>query len=220
MSNTDHLKTATTTESRDEDLVAQAKAGNLQAFETLATRHERSIYTVALRITRNETDAEDITQQTFLNAIEHLNGFRGEASFRTWVQRIATHAALKILRKRRGLPTVSLDQSAGPADDSGPLPHPEFIADWRESPRELAERAETARGIQEALDQLSEKHRLVFLLRDVQGFSVKETADALGLSEANVKVRLLRARLQLREQLTAVFGDASRRLEPHRHADP
>jgi RNA polymerase sigma-70 factor (ECF subfamily) len=97
------------------------------------------------------------------------------------------------------------------------LPHPEYIADWRESPAELATRSETQRLIDAALAELDERYRLVFLLRDIEGFSVKETADALGLSEANVKVRLLRARLELREKLTRAFGDESRRLQPHAH---
>src|SRR5664280_2015998 len=94
---------------------------------------------------------------------------------------------------------------------------PEYIADWRESPEQLAERNETARLIDDALEKLDEGHRVVFLLRDVEGLSVKETADALSLSEANVKVRLLRARLQLREQLTHAFGDEHKRVTPHVH---
>jgi RNA polymerase sigma-70 factor (ECF subfamily) len=99
------------------------------------------------------------------------------------------------------------------------VPHPEYIADWRQSPAELVGRHETARLIDEALNELDEKHRVIFLLRDVEGLSVRETADALGLSEANVKVRLLRARLQLRERLTRAFGDPARRFEPHRHEE-
>ena len=204
-------------QSDDAELVRRAKAGDLAAFETLATRHERRIYTVARRITANDHDAEDVTQQAFVSALEHLDGFREEASFATWLQRIATHAALKIVRKRKGLPTVSLEQNTEPQEGYDTVPHPEFIADWRESPAQLAHRKETARLIDDALNRLDDKHRLVFLLRDVEGFSVKETADELGLSEANVKVRLLRARLQLREQLTGVFGDPTKRLEPHRH---
>jgi len=204
-------------EPSDADLVRRAKAGDLAAFETLATRHERRIYTVARRITGNEEDAEDVTQQAFLSAIENLDGFREEAGFATWLQRIATHAALKVLRKRKGLPTVSLEANTEPQEGYDTVPHPEYIADWRESPEELVGRNETSRLIDEALAELDDKHRLVFLLRDVEGLSVKETADALGLSEANVKVRLLRARLQLRERLTRAFGDPARRLEPHRH---
>ena len=187
----------------DADLVRRARAGGLDAFEELVNRHERRIYTLARRITANEQDAEDVTQEAFLSALEHLAGFREEASFGTWLSRIATHAALKIIRKRKGLPTEPLEEQ----DD---LPHPQYIADWRESPEQLAQRNETAHLIDDALAALDEGHRVVFLLRDVEGLSVKETADALGLSEANVKVRLLRARLQLREQLTRAFGDKTR----------
>jgi RNA polymerase sigma-70 factor (ECF subfamily) len=195
----------------DPTLVQAAKAGDLDAFEELVNRHERRIYTLARRITGNEQDAEDVTQETFLSALEHLAEFREEASFSTWLSRIATHAALKIIRKRKGLPTESLDATA----EDGALPHPETIADWRESPEQLAQRNETARLIDDALTKLNEGHRLVFLLRDVEGFSVKETADALGLSEANVKVRLLRARLQLRERLTHIFGGTPVTKPPH-----
>lgn len=193
----------------DEELVRRAQHGELAAFDELVTRHERRVYAIARRITGHDHDAEDVTQQTFLSAIEHLPEFRGESSFSTWLLRIATYGALKIIRKRKGLPTESLDDPD--------LPHPEYIADWRENPVTLAQRHETTRLLDEALAELDEKHRLVFLLRDVEGLSVKETAAALGLSEANVKVRLLRARLQLRERLTQAFGDPAKRLAPHRH---
>ena len=202
------------------ELLRRAQGGDLEAFETLVAHHERLIYTLARRITGHDHDAEDVTQQTFLSALENLHRFRGEASFATWLRRIATHAALKVIRKRKGLPTVSLEENLEPQEGYDTVPHPEYIADWRESPERLVRKNETARLIEEALSQLDEKHRLVFLLRDVEGLSVKETAAQLGLSEANVKVRLLRARLQLREQLTRVFGDPAKRLEPHRHNDP
>jgi RNA polymerase sigma-70 factor (ECF subfamily) len=207
----------TSTASDDSVLVRRAKAGELDAFETLVSRHERLVYTIARRLTGNDQDAEDVTQQAFIGAMEGLDTFRGEAGFGTWLRRIATHAALKILRKRRGLPTVSLDAATEPREGYDTVPHPEYIADWRETPEQLLERRETARLIDDALERVDEKHRLVFLLRDVEGLSVKETAEALGLSEANVKVRLLRARLQLRERLTAAFGDPAKRLQPHRH---
>lgn len=201
----------------DADLVRRAKAGDLDAMDTLVSRHERAVYSLARRIVGHDEDAQDVTQQTFLDAIEHLDTFREEARFSTWLLRIATYAALKVVRKRRGLEMVSLEAATEPQGDEGTIPHPEFIADWRQSPEELTSRSEARRLIEEALDQLDEKHRLVFLLRDVEGFSVRETAEALGISEVNVKVRLLRARLQLRERLTQAFGDSFRRLEPHRH---
>ncbi len=174
------------------------------------TRYERRVYSLAYRMLRNPHDAEDVTQQAFVSALEHLADFREESSFYTWLMRIASHAALKVIRKRKGLPTDSLDDPA--------IPHPEYIAAWKDSPAKLAQQNETGKLIEEALAELDEKHRLVFLLRDVEGLSVRETAEATGLSEANVKVRLLRARLQLREKLTRAFGDPGKRIEPHRHA--
>jgi RNA polymerase sigma-70 factor (ECF subfamily) len=207
-------------EALDVDLIGRAKAGDLAAFEALTNRYERRVYSLALRMLRQEQDAEDVTQQTFLSALENLAGFRGEASFATWLLRIAAHAALKIIRKKKGLQTVSLEEATEEADGSDGIPHPEYIADWRESPSELVERNEVRRLLEEALDRLDEKHRLVFLLRDVQGLSIRETAEALDLTEANTKVRLLRARLQLREQLTRVLGDPERRLvrsHDHKH---
>jgi RNA polymerase sigma-70 factor, ECF subfamily len=204
----------------DAEWVRRAQAGDLDAFEALTTQHERRVYSLALRMLHHEQDAEDVTQQAFLSALEHLKDFRGQASFGTWLLRIAANAALKTIRKRKGLPTISLEASTEPAEAGDAIPHPEFIADWRQSPSQLAQRNEIQRLLEETLNHLDEKHRLVFLLRDVEGLSIKETAQALNLSEANVKVRLLRARLQLREELTRVLGDPERRVvrgEGHRH---
>jgi len=207
-----------TPETPDAELVRLAKAGELDAFEGLTNRYEQRVYGLAMRMLRQEQDAEDVTQQTFLSVLENLEGFRGEASFSTWVLRIASHAALKIIRKRKGLNTVSLEEATEPSDDLNSVPHPEFIADWRQSPEHLVERNEVRRLLDDALTRLDEKHRLVFLLRDVEGLSVRETADALELSEGNVKVRLLRARLQLREDLTRVLGDPARQfVRSHHH---
>jgi len=208
-----------TSQVSDAELVRRAKAGDLGGFEELVERHERRVYTLALRIVQNVYDAEDVTQTAFISALENIAGFREEARFATWLYRIATHAALKVIRKRKGLDTVSLEEATEPRDDGEGIPHPEYIADWRQSPEELVERNETQRLLDEALVQLDEKHRLVFVLRDVEGLSVKETAAALGLSEANVKVRLLRARLQLREHLTRVLGDPQKRLAHGHHHD-
>ena len=201
----------------DAELLRRAKAGDLDAFETLSTRYEQRVYSLALRMLRHEQDAEDVTQQAFLSALENLNGFRGDASFGTWLLRIATHAALKVIRKRKGLATVSLEAATEEADNYDTIPHPEYIADWRQSPEQLVLKNETQRLLEDALAKLDEKHRLVFLLRDVEGLSVKETAEALGLSEANTKVRLLRARLQLREELTRTLGDPERRVARTHH---
>jgi RNA polymerase sigma-70 factor, ECF subfamily len=201
----------------DARLVARAKTGDLAAFEELTTRHERQIYSLAYRILQNPHDAEDVTQQAFLSAVENLAKFREESSFATWLYRIATFAALKVIRKRKGLDTVSLEEATAPREDYDAIPHPEYIADWKQSPEQLVERNETRRLLDDALAQLDEKHRLVFVLRDVEGLSVAETAEALGLTESNVKMRLLRARLQLREELTRTLGDPARRIARGHH---
>lgn len=208
-----------TAEIDDLEWVRRARSGELDAFEALVNRHEQRVYALALRLLRQEQDAEDVTQQTFISAMENLGGFRAESSFSTWLLRIATHAALKIIRKRKGLPTRSLEEATELDETTDNIPHPEYIADWRQSPEQLVERHEMRRLLDDALAQLDEKLRLVFLLRDVEGLSIKETSAALGVSEANTKVRLLRARLQLREQLTRAFGDPQTRLLHRPHAN-
>ena len=201
----------------DEELIRRAKAGDIDAFEQLTEKYESKIYSLAMRILQNIYDAEDVTQQTFLNVIENLKNFRGDSTFYTWIMRIATYAALKIIRKRKGLDTVSLEQATEPNKENDEIPHPEYIADWKENPSDLVNKKETMQIIEQALAELDENYRLVFLLRDVEGLSVKETAEILGISEANVKVRLLRARLQLREKLTHLFGDPKTAVKPHNH---
>lgn len=201
----------------DLPLVRRARAGDFGAFEELVGRYERHVYTLARRIVGVEADAEEVVQETFLSLVEHLADFAGQSAFKTWLVRIATNHALKVLRRRRTHPEVSLDGPAGAEDDAGPLPHPEFIAPWRDDPADLAQDHETRRLLDQAVGELDEKYRVVFVLRDVEGLSTEETANAVGISEANVKVRLLRARLMLRERLTRVLGDQGRRVEGHRH---
>lgn len=195
----------------------RARLGDFAAFEAIVARFQGRVFGLARRITGQEQDAEDVVQQTFLSVIENLDDFRGESSVATWILRIAANHALKILRKRRGLPTVPLD--AGAEDDSyAGIPHPDFIAQWRDNPADLAQHAETKRLIESSLAELDEKYRVVFVLRDVEGLSIKETAELVGISEANVKIRLLRARLLLREKLTRTLGDESQRMTPsHDH---
>ena len=203
----------------DMELLRRAREGDFEAFSSLVERFQRRVFAVTRRIVGNQHDAEDVTQQTFLSVMDHLGDFREESSVATWILRIATNHALKVLRKRRGLPTVSLETPTGDGEDSyGALPHPEFIAQWRDEPARLAQQREVRQLIEAALDELPEKYRVVFVLRDVEGLSVKETAEALGLSESNVKVRLLRARLDLRERLTRALGDEATRMFPsHDH---
>jgi RNA polymerase sigma-70 factor (ECF subfamily) len=203
---------------QDLGLLRRAQQGDFAAFEALVDRFQPRVYGLARRILGQVQDAEDVTQQTFLSLIEHIDQFRGESAVATWVLRIATNHALKLLRKKRGLPTVPLETGADPEDSYATLPHPEFIAQWKEDPASLAEKAEMRRLLDEAVAELDERYRLVFVLRDIEGLSIRETAEALELTEANTKVRLLRARLQVRERLTRVLGDEATRVFPdHSH---
>ncbi|OGV69803.1 MAG: hypothetical protein A2283_13075 [Lentisphaerae bacterium RIFOXYA12_FULL_48_11] len=204
------------TDADDSRLVRAAKDGNLAAFERLVTSNERRIYGLARRITGSDEDAEDVTQQTFLSAMQNLSSFRESAAFSTWLTTIAVNAALKIVRKRQGLPTTSLDEATKPDVDRR-IPHPEYIADWRQNPEQLVQNRETRRILDSAIAELDPGLRAVFLLRDVENLSVKDTANALHLKESNVKVRLLRARLKLREKLTLLFGDPDHRYLPAEH---
>lgn len=200
----------------DRILVRQARDGEYEAFERLLSKYERRIYTLALRIVSIREDAEEVVQETFLTVLEKLSDFREEARFHTWLTRIATNHALGILRRRKKTLDVSFDDA--PADTE-PLEslRPEYIASWRKSPADILHEKESEAILKEALQELDEKYRLVFLLRDVEEFSIQETAEILGISEANVKVRLLRARLMLREKLTKVFGDENQVFEPEDH---
>jgi RNA polymerase sigma-70 factor (ECF subfamily) len=199
------------------ELVRRAKAGDFAAFEQIVCQLQPRVYGLALRILRQAQDAEDVTQQTFLSLVEHIEDFREESSLATWVLKIATHHALKVLRKRRGLSATSMSEFPG-TDSYHDVPHPEFIAPWSQTAEEIAEQAEVQAELDRALADLDDKYRLVFILRDIEQLSVRETADTLGLKESTVKVRLLRARLALRERLTRKFGDASQILTPdHKH---
>lgn len=196
----------------DGELVRRAKAGEYPAFEALVSKYERPIYTLARRMVGNNEDAEDVVQETFSSVVEHLADFREEATFYTWVSRIASNHALKVIRKRRGLTTVPLDEES--VSDGQDFPRPEFIAPWSEDPEAAGKDPKIRKLVENALGELDEKYRLAFVLRDIQGLSTEDAARALGISEGNLKVRLLRARLQLRERLTRVLGDETARLAP------
>jgi RNA polymerase sigma-70 factor (ECF subfamily) len=205
------------TPDNDRPIVLAARRGDFSAFESLVSKYERRLYALALGIVRHRQDAEEVVQQTFLSVIEHLAEFREESSFYTWLMRIATNHALGLLRRRSLRATVPLAPDGGP-EDYADVPRPGFIARWKQTPDQIAANRETGRLLAEALDALDEKYRLVFLLRDVEALSTAETAEALGITEANVKVRLLRARLMLRERLTRAFGDDATRLQrQHEH---
>jgi len=183
-------------------LVTRAREGDQAAFTTLVKRYENKIFRLAKRITQNDHDAEDVLQETFLKAYTHLDGFKGDSKFYTWVVRIAVNQALMKLRKRKSEDrTISIDEPI----DTGEETVTREIAVWEENPEERYSRAELAAILEEAISSLRPVYRTVFLLRDVEDFSTEATAEALELSVPAVKSRLLRARLQLREKLTRFF---------------
>jgi RNA polymerase sigma-70 factor (ECF subfamily) len=186
----------------DQELLQRVRAGEREAFYTLVSRYERPLYRSALAITRNPTDAEDVVQETFLRAYEHLAQFRGEAKFQTWLTQIALNTARMKLRKNHGALWESLDQPR--ATEEGVLPRD--VREWRENPEQQLGREEIEALLHQALKGLPAGYREVVALRDIQLLSTQETAEILGLSVANVKTRLLRARLQLRERLAAHLG--------------
>lgn len=205
-------------EPTDIDLLHRAKSGDFAAFQRLIVNLQPRVYGLAFRILQQAQDAEDATQQTFLALIEHIADFREESSIATWVLKIASNHALKILRKKRGLKVVSMSDMVSEENYSD-VPHPEFIAPWSKTADEIAQVAEVQDEIEKALSELDDKYRLVFILRDVEGLSVRETAEAMELTESTVKVRLLRARLALRERLTQKFGDSMQAMIPdHKHS--
>jgi RNA polymerase sigma-70 factor (ECF subfamily) len=181
-------------------LVAAAQAGDISAFETLVSRYERKIFRLAQNITQNREDAEDVMQEAFLKAYEHLSGFQGNSRFYTWLVRIAVNQALMKLRKRRPN-QVSIDEEVNTGEDL----IPREVEDWGPSPEDRYKQTEMSDILSSTIADLDPPFRIVFQLRDIEELSTEETAEALGLSVPAVKSRLLRARLKLRQKLDRYF---------------
>jgi RNA polymerase sigma-70 factor (ECF subfamily) len=183
------------------DLVTRARNGDTEAFNDLVRRYERKIYRLAKNITQNDEDAEDILQDTFLKAYEHLGDFQGNSKFYTWLVRIGVNEALMKLRKRKSDRTVPLDEPV----DTGEETVVREIAVWDEDPEQKYSQEELAQILNDSVQSLKPAFRTVFILRDIEELSTEETAQTLNISVPAVKSRLLRARLQLREKLTRFF---------------
>ena len=185
-------------ERSEAELIARVKGGDVEAFYEMVRPYERAVFLAALSLVKNDADAEEVAQEAILKAFKSLSRFRQEAKFSTWLIQISINEAKMKLRKDRRHLYESME--AGQQNDEGDY-IPKDFADWREIPSEALEQSELRKALTKALDSLPEKYRTVLILRDVQYLSVKETAEALGLSEANVKTRLSRARLQMRDCL-------------------
>lgn len=182
-------------------IVGQVLAGDAQAFGNLVRTHQERVYRTTLAVTKNPDDAEEAAQETFLKAFHNLGQFRGASRFTTWLTRIAINEGLQIVRKRRN--AASVDELLR-TDDEG-LPMPRQFEDWHENPEQLYAKEEIRQFVEEAIQSLPFAYRVVFMLRDVEELNTDETAEALGITVAAVKSRLLRARLMMRESLAPRF---------------
>lgn len=187
----------------DEDLalVKASSNGDIAAFETLVGKYDRKLLRIAFRITDNLDDAQEAVQEALFKAYQKLSQFQGNSKFSTWLIRITMNECLMSLRKRNRIAQELVLGDDDGSGDSAPLD----LADWAPNPEQLYSRAEFHEILRKALAGLGPRLRAVFVLRDIEGLSISETATALGLHETAVKARLLRARLQLRGNLSHYF---------------
>ena len=196
------VKPADPMEVREQDLIRRVQAGEKELFYQLVKPYERRIYAAAFAVLRNEAEAEDAAQEAMLKALTHIRQFRAEARFSTWLTQITVNEAL--MRRRKAHSEI-MEPIGERQEDDGTYT-PRDFADWREIPSEVLERKEIRQKLASAVAGLAAKYREVFMLRDVQHLSIEETAEALGITQASVKTRLLRARLMLRDLLAPGLG--------------
>jgi len=183
-------------------LIDRAKQGDKAALSELVNRYSERIYNLALRILRNKEDAEDVLQETFLAVVEKLHTFNGRSSFFTWIYRIATNASLMRLRKKKLIFQDLLDN-----EEFQESVESRVFIDWSQDASLNVFDTEVKQKIDEAVNKLSDIYRSVFILRDIEGLSIKETSEILGITEENVKIRLRRARQYLRNHLSDYFEE-------------
>ena len=195
--------TSITSNPTDHHLIAEFKAGSMEAMEKIVGRYEDRIFTFGLKMCGHLQDAEDIAQETFLNAFRYLKDFREETKLKNWLFMIATRACIRKRRKKKCEPDyeISLDSFVHEDGSDGKYE----IPDWSDDPSDNVMRAELKKIIDAAIQTLPHKYRLVFNLRDIEGFSTKETAEILEISTQSVKTRLHRARLFLREEISKQY---------------
>jgi RNA polymerase sigma-70 factor (ECF subfamily) len=188
------------------ELIAAVLGGEIQLYHELIQPYERSVYVMALSYVKNEADAEDAAQETFVRAFRKLSSFRAESKFSTWLMSITINEARTRLRRQALIRMEPLDQ----LPDENMSISPALLRDWREIPSEVLEREEVRNLILRAVEQLPDIYRQVFLLRDVEELTVSETAETLNISVPSVKVRLHRARLMLQKQLAPQLKTVNR----------
>jgi RNA polymerase sigma-70 factor (ECF subfamily) len=180
------------------------RAGDRGEFARLVDTYSGPLYRLALKMLGNPPDAEDVLQNTFLKAFQHIGEFEGRSSLSTWLYRIASNEALMLLRKQR--PEITLSDTT-PEDEDNSDYEPAQFTDWCCLPEEEFLSSESRAALDRAVQHLPETLRIVFILRDIEGLSIQETSQTLSLSETAVKTRLLRARLRLRDDLSRYYGE-------------
>lgn len=216
---TDLLMKMTATQSqlqtKEASLVKRVCDGEREAFYELVRPYERMVYATAISVVKNPADAEEVCQEAVLKAFSHLSSFRAEAKFSTWLLQITYNEARMKLRKARPHLYESIDDQE--QNEEGDF-WPKDYADWRPIPSELLEQNEIRQAVQNAINSISPSYREVLVLRDVQQLSIKETSTILGISEPNVKTRLHRARLLLRDRLAPGIDGSWIKGQPYRKA--
>lgn len=204
----DEIMNTLATDETDHLLITRFKAGSMDAMEKIVERYEDQIFTFGLKMCGHLQDAEDIVQETFLNAFKYLNDFREETKLRNWLFKIAARVCFRKRRKKKFEPERELSLESFVLKDG--LSSSYDIPDLSNNPSEQLERNELKQIINKSILSLPPKYRFVFNLRDIEGFSTKEASEILGITAQTVKTRLHRARLFLREKISEQFneGDA------------
>lgn len=189
----------------DTELIQAVQAGQIERFPEIVQRYERLLYNFGLKMCGEAQDAEDVVQDTFLNVFRYLKGFRYETKFKNWIYRIATSSCIKKRRKSKFAPEkeLSLDEFL-PQDEASVESR---VPAWAGLPLDRVLNDELSRTLKRAILELPDKYRVVLVLRDVEGFSTDESAHILKLTPSNIKVRLHRARLFLRDKLKTYYQE-------------
>ena len=190
---------------KDSVLIQAINSGRVEKFQDLVKRYEQKLYNFSLRMCRDPGDAEDMVQDTFLNVFRYLKDFRYETKFKNWLYKVAASTCIKQRRKSKFAPDRELSLDEFKANDEAEPPVQ--VPNWALMPLDQLLNEELSETISSAILSLPKKYRLVMVLRDVEGFSTDETAQILNLSPSNVKVRLHRARLYLRDKLKGYFNN-------------
>lgn len=195
----------------EEKLVKELQAGKIEAFDEIVKLYQRKIYSLGFNLTRNQMDAQDIMQDVLLTIFKKIDTFQGKSAFSSWVYRITLNASYMKLRSRKKEQHISIEETLPPFNGAGY--QKEKIRDWSENTESSLFVNETRVVIEKAVEQLPEKEKVVFLLRDVDGLSTEKVSEILDLSVPAVKSRLHRARLFLRKKLSNYFDEYYSRVE-------